>query len=421
VKRRLGAPELEARRALLAAEFCERAEEARGVSACLARAQRVPSGEMSSTGFHAKVVSVTGRDVVLEVRSGSAGGLADRVSTRSFVLCLLADLGRVDGPTTSQEWVRDNCDRFVERTIVEAVVGFVTDDQIRSEASHWQLDESLLKPRVTLRATMVSSELAAAFPLGETLETTGWDVWWEDPMRPTPPSPTFPNLDEHAEPDIVARVWAPIAAGLPAPWVPGATSEASADIGVVRWAMRLYEDQRLLGYQPPEILVLSLKGHVPTVEAGRPQVKKSPPEPLEILVAQLLERGSGHLFRHGTPGLRESPEALGKRLRDMLVSVLPALNAASDVEVLLRLVEDEAERAAAYSKVKTFARVRPPGPLAKPDELFLRASSSDVMWKRPAVLHALGDVTAAKTAFSQATARWAKVPKDFAALLATLA
>jgi hypothetical protein len=143
---------------------------------------------MSSDTFKIRVLSVDGATMRLEVRPTTAIGIEGYVLTRSFILGVLAELADlpIAPQTTDQAWVIEHVGEYVARTEVEALVALPPDvDPAVLERPHDEICN-----RITLRAELVSAELAAHFARVTEHSTAIWDVWWRDPLRPGVPAMT---------------------------------------------------------------------------------------------------------------------------------------------------------------------------------------------------------------------------------------
>ena len=160
---------------------------------------------MSSDGFRYRVKKVEGRDVVLEIRPTTAGGLCDLAWSRSFVLMLLHEYG---APVTHEQtmdtrWLAQHLDEYVTRVVPEHLVGYTNDQSLRDVAIDWYIPAEHFQPRLTVRATLASEALAACFPEGESAGTTAFDVWSSDPEHVALPvaerPPTFDPQPDFAK------------------------------------------------------------------------------------------------------------------------------------------------------------------------------------------------------------------------------
>jgi hypothetical protein len=158
---------------------------------------------MSSDAFRYRVVGVEGRDVVLEIRPTTAGGLCDLMWTRSFVLMLLREQ---QGPvefeqTMNVPWLTAHLDEFIERVVPEALVGYATESTLRDVCREYCIPAEHLQPRLRVRATMTSEALAAHFSVGSSDGTTAFDVWWQDPrhVAKLPQAEDAPEFDPQVD------------------------------------------------------------------------------------------------------------------------------------------------------------------------------------------------------------------------------
>jgi hypothetical protein len=140
---------------------------------------------MSSDTFRYRVEKVEGRDVVLEIRPTTAGGLCDLAWSRSFVLMLLREHG---APVTFEQtmdtrWLAQHLGEYVVRVVPERLVGHTSESSLRSVATDWCIPAEHLQPRLSVRATLASEALAAVLPVGASAGTTAFDVWGNDPEQ----------------------------------------------------------------------------------------------------------------------------------------------------------------------------------------------------------------------------------------------
>ncbi|AKT41355.1 hypothetical protein [Chondromyces crocatus] len=166
--------------------------------------------------FRYRTLAVEGRDVVLEVRPTLAGDLCAIPLTRSFFAHLLAERG---GPPTVDQsldvaWLTSHLDELVTSIVVERLRGMTHEQLLRSTGTKRQIPIEHLQPTVTLRATMHSEAIAAAFSIGSWEGTRAFDVWQEDPRRAVRPDQfdtfdpfgPFPDAAKGAKEAVLAKL-----------------------------------------------------------------------------------------------------------------------------------------------------------------------------------------------------------------------
>jgi hypothetical protein len=110
--------------------------------------------------------------------------------------------------------------------------------------------------------------------------------------------------------------------------------------------------------------------------------------------------------------VRESAESLGDRVRETILAMTPMIETLSQKDVLLSLIDDCCEK----MRVKGFARAAPKVEPPTAPEGVAYSAHSMTFFLRAAIFRALADEEAAKATFAQ-TARWKRVPKEYAGVL----
>lgn len=390
---------------------------------------------MSSDAFRYRVAAVEGRDVVLEIRPTTAGGLCDLAWSRSFVLMLLREQ---QGPveyeqTMSIPWLTEHLDEFVERVVPEALVGFTSESTLRDVCRDYCIPAEHFQPRLRVRATMASEALAAHFGVGASDGTTAFDVWWQDPrhVAQLPRAEDAPEFDP--QPEFERRVCMAIAA----------RSQ--------RWSLEhdrvVYEgaDARLV-VRPTSLckigranVEVELALEVPAFER-LPVTPKARGSRVDLVQGQLHDACATHRFWHrrfahepevarveyfGDDAPQESFEAFVERLAGAIEP--PELDALLHRDGLRGLVELGITR---YPTKKGQTAPVPLGSWAAPSlpptfhwtwKLGKHQSwRTEPLWSRVALHAAFGSEDEARSALAQARALSGKPPAIWKALFASL-
>ncbi|MDQ3031394.1 MAG: hypothetical protein M3Y87_03185 [Myxococcota bacterium] len=172
---------------------------------------------MSSDTFDVEIRALDGTTVELALTTTTAGGANDYAITRSFALITLqsATRERADAPLTialaalapdgvapvwSEHFHREHVGAFVARTELLSRTGFIENAQrwFESRASRAleleaaglngdleaALDREFPRHNFLLRVDVTDPRWLSGLSPGQRFRTTGFDAWWDDPLRP---------------------------------------------------------------------------------------------------------------------------------------------------------------------------------------------------------------------------------------------
>lgn len=369
---------------------------------------------MSSDAYRVKVLSVNGREVSFEIKPTTAGGLADMATTRSFVAMLLYDVG---GPSLFTElndeaWAAANLDKYVVSVRVVSIIGRRTEDSIRWAAEHYCVPIRHLQPRITLIAEMATEELASHFEGAGSFGTTAFDIWWNDPKRPSVQSDWVEPQKFDPDPGLAQRLVPLVRARLTG-WVPeGEQSLALVGEGggrlVVTLAMPFGQ-----GFLR-EAFSVSTQVFLEGLERFYDRARGIPgPALLEGGIApdsyDVWCRTCDIYTEDPESAPRESDESVADRIAAQLSG--DHLRALVTGDGVAQLVESVCGGLVKRFGVRTFSPLRPQNEVSKLERWSFHSRDSDIFWKRIALYSALGDDICARSAAEQACAKWKKRPK----------
>lgn len=360
---------------------------------------------MSSDTYRLRVLSVDGPTVRLEVRPTPAVSADSMVLTRSFVLGVLAEIAGlpIARQTTEEAWVREHVGEYVVRTEVEAIVGLLPGDN----AGAYELTFDQIANRITLRAELASSELAAHFGKVSEHSTACWDVWWNDPLRPTPPrvtrlGPLFPQ-----DAGLGARV-----ASLVVPLVPDARAAGKGKIELAGEAASLIidiESQKvsIVGMRAWPLLTVRCAAVDALVAGEGAKSKKAIPVLSGVL---FLPPARCHAGVDPAVIAREIADGIGRN-RAALTSVLTQRGLVDAFERYLEVNCDS------KLKKRFVSSARGPAPTFEGLQL---TPADDAYFLRAVLLAAGGERDAARAAVELASSKWKKRPPALSAVLERL-
>lgn len=174
---------------------------------------------MSSDTFEVEIRSIDGASVELSCTTTTAGGANDCAVTRSFALIALQSAANEIGgtpltaalaalarngipPLWNESFHRDHVGSFVERTELLSRRGFIENAQAWFEARGTRaeelegegasgreleaaLDREFPRHSFALRVHVTDPSWLSGLSAGQRFATTGFDAWWDDPVRPT--------------------------------------------------------------------------------------------------------------------------------------------------------------------------------------------------------------------------------------------
>jgi hypothetical protein len=155
---------------------------------------------MSSDTFRIQILSVDAATVELRATTGTASGLSDLATSRSFALMAIEDgmawdkstplqqamaTTVTDGgnpPVWEQDWHRQHVSKFVASTELLERSNIITD-----EPAWWVEYEAETAPRhsFVLRVRMTDPRYTEGVTVGESYGTTAFDAWWPDSESPS--------------------------------------------------------------------------------------------------------------------------------------------------------------------------------------------------------------------------------------------
>jgi hypothetical protein len=154
---------------------------------------------MSSDTFRIQILSVDGDTVELRATTGTAAGLSDIATTRSFALMAIEDgmagdktkplqvamaatVEQGNPPVWETDWHRAHIDKFIASTELRERSNIITNDE-----AWWAEYEAETAPRhqFVIRVKLADPRWADGIEVGSSYGTTAFDAFWPDPDSPS--------------------------------------------------------------------------------------------------------------------------------------------------------------------------------------------------------------------------------------------